>query len=246
MMRLAVHDLIQPLSLMMGFCDLMSDEMAPFTPEQSKRMAVIKRSQCQMDELINGIIKYEKFSVNESEMDHASFNLNTMAESVVNLLNDCAAAKSQTLRFESDLSDPFLIGDAFLLQEALTNLVSNGIKYTPDNGQIVIRTSQTDDFYILSVQDTGPGIKPDQLEQVFHPFVRLKTDSPEKGLGLGLSLVKMIAERHDGFVFVENAAGQGCNFQIQIPIDSNVAAKSEPELEPVEQEPLPMQVAFAI
>ncbi len=218
MMRLAVHDLVQPLSLINGFCNIMSEEMAPFTPEQTRRVEIIKRSQARMGELIDGIIKYEKLSTNV-DIERVPVQLNEIAKIVLTSLQEMANAKEQEISLVLSDLEPIVMGDQLLIQEAILNLVMNAVKYTPARGSVTLTTTIADEFFIVSVQDTGIGIPPNRLNNIFDPFTRIDSQSPENGSGLGLSLVKMIAERLGGFVHVESELNIGSNFQICFPIE---------------------------
>jgi signal transduction histidine kinase len=108
-------------------------------------------------------------------------------------------------------------GDSLLLQQAVGNLVSNAIRYTPTEGQITIQTQDGQDEFTVIVQDNGPGISPDDQRRLFHPFVRLKSSGRERGSGLGLSLVKTVVERHGGHISVESSPGRGTLFAVHLP-----------------------------
>lgn len=109
-----------------------------------------------------------------------------------------------------------------LLREAVVNYVTNAIKYTPEGGRIQIAGRRVDDSIVIEVLDSGLGIPPDRLENVFEDFGRVESELPDgtkpDGTGLGLSITKRIIEAHGGLVGVESVVGVGSRFRIVLPL----------------------------
>jgi signal transduction histidine kinase len=114
-----------------------------------------------------------------------------------------------------------LMADAKLLREAFDNYVNNAIKYTPPGGSVTVtcRPLPADGQIEFSVQDTGPGLSPEDQARLFRKFQKLtpRPTGGESSTGLGLSIVKTIAERHQGQVGCESAVGQGARFWLRLP-----------------------------
>ena len=106
-----------------------------------------------------------------------------------------------------------------LLAQVLDNLVSNAVKFTPAGGTVWVRAASEDDGVALMVQDTGPGIPPDEVPKVFDRFFRASTAGEAPGTGLGLSIVKAIVEAHEGVIAVESELGVGTTFRCVLPLD---------------------------
>ncbi len=106
------------------------------------------------------------------------------------------------------------------LHEAIANLIGNAIKYTPDGGKIEARLQRDGDWAVLEVEDTGYGIPDDQQSDLFQPFRRIKTRETFaiEGTGLGLYLVKKIADRHNGSVYFRSQQGKGSTFGLRLPL----------------------------
>jgi signal transduction histidine kinase len=121
--------------------------------------------------------------------------------------------------FQPSANPVVVTGDALLLREAIGNLISNAVKYTPQEGQIIVRTDMEADEIVVTIQDSGSGISLDDQQGLFRPFTRLPSAGTERGAGLGLSLVKTVIERHGGHVTVDSALGQGTIFGIHMPAD---------------------------
>lgn len=107
--------------------------------------------------------------------------------------------------------------DPTALEELLGNLLDNAVRYTPAGGSVAVEVGGGADWAILTVRDTGPGISPQDLERIFEPFFRGEAQKTVPGTGLGLPIVKRIAEGHGGRVEVETAAGRGTAFRITLP-----------------------------
>jgi signal transduction histidine kinase len=115
---------------------------------------------------------------------------------------------------------PPVEADPFRLQQVLANLVGNAIKYTPANGRIWIRASRQPDAVVVGVTDTGIGISPADLPQVFDKFYRCHNPQAieQDGSGLGLAIVKSIIAEHGGKVWVESTLGKGSTFYFSLPL----------------------------
>jgi len=147
---------------------------------------------------------------------------------IVDEHRDLAAQRNQTLRIEDTGQLPLVaLGSALLLREAIANLVTNAIKFTPRDGTVTLGCQRAGPNVRIWVRDTGPGIPPEQQHKLFLEFARLDTTLPDgekpKGSGLGLSIVKRIADAHDGTVTVQSSPGQGATFTLTVP-----AADPEP------------------
>jgi signal transduction histidine kinase len=129
-------------------------------------------------------------------------------------------AEKKKLQFSLDVEEGLaLSGDIDRMQQALTNLVSNAIKYTPEEGSVIIHANRTNEFIVISVKDSGFGISKDNQMRLFQKFFRIKNEKTRNigGTGLGLCITKSIVEAHDGKIIVDSKEEQGSNFIIEIP-----------------------------
>jgi len=122
------------------------------------------------------------------------------------------------LQTESDL--PELQADPTRMNQLVDNLISNGIKYTPDGGTVTVVVARSGANLHLEVRDTGVGIPPDELEKLFMRFFRASTSGVAQGTGLGLSIVKSIVEAHRGTIDVRSELGEGTTFLVDLPLDA--------------------------
>ena len=155
----------------------------------------------------------------------APVNLGDLAASLVEQLEPIAAAKSIELRCER--SEAVVVdGDAGWLQRLLLNLVDNALKFTRENGRVVVRVTREGDAARIDVQDTGVGLSPADAQQVFERFFRADParSSSTEGAGLGLSLVQWIAAQHRGTVTVQSRLGEGSTFTVTLPLRRDAPA----------------------
>jgi len=177
---------------------------------------------------LNSIFKRFNGMINDlldvSRLQHASFSLNKRSLELVGLVKDVAAAFDSADNPVTVQAPPelYLEGDAGRIRQALENLLSNALKFSPTGApvEIVVTIEQTgqEPKARLAVIDSGPGIDPQILSQLFKPYVR---STRSTGLGLGLYLIKEIAEAHNGAITVTPVPGGGTNFSLFLPLTSN-------------------------
>lgn len=221
MMRMASHDLRNPLHLASGFFDILVESLSPLPEHQANLAQRVTRHLGAMEQLIDDLLDLERVegaSVTHWEM----LDLRPLIQEVVH--DQYLPAELKHHRLSSDIQEelPLVEGNAHLLRRALTNLLDNAIKYTPPGGSVAMRAYTEGDMVVIAVQDSGIGIPSENQQHIFDDFYRVQR--PETtgvpGTGLGLSLVKMIAEQHGGRVWVESSGipGQGTTFRLALPI----------------------------
>ena len=125
------------------------------------------------------------------------------------------------------LTDPGAVrADPSALGELLDNLLDNAVRYTPPGATVTVEVDATADAFAVTVRDTGPGISPEDVERIFEPFYRGKAHKSIPGTGLGLPIVKRIAEAHGGRVEVQTAPGEGSAFRVFLPREGTKNAKA--------------------
>ncbi|MCU7796572.1 MAG: CHASE2 domain-containing protein [Candidatus Thiodiazotropha sp. (ex Myrtea spinifera)] len=146
----------------------------------------------------------------------------TVAHNAVDEAYVQAKAGGITLRRQFDEDEIWLQGDLGLLERALFNLLENAIKFSPPGSEIVMRVSREDSCVVCIIQDQGPGIPQDQLSNIFMPFTHAETENTSQGngVGLGLSFVKVVADKHRGTIEAANGEAGGALFTLRIPCES--------------------------
>jgi two-component system sensor histidine kinase/response regulator len=216
-MRIAGHDLRNPLCLI-----LMSGELARrkgATPAVVEYLESILFSARQMRRIIDTFLNLRKpGDENRGPMDRADLNL--LAAAVVAQNEPAAERKQLTLALELAENAPLAKIDAGSAYQALSNYVSNAIKFHPPGGRIVIRTRLTDERLRAEVQDEGPGVAPAERSALFGEYARLSSrpTGGEESTGLGLSIVKQLIESERGTVGAEFPAKGGAVFWFEVPV----------------------------
>jgi heavy metal sensor kinase len=212
------HELRTPLAALRG-----EIELASRTPGSSP--ALQDRFASQMEEidrltrLIDQILTLARAESGQIRLTQAPVNLSDLAVSLVEQLEPIAAARSIDLRCEP--SDAVVVdGDAGWLQRLLLNLVDNALKFTKENGHVVVRVAREGGAARIDVQDTGVGLSPADARQAFERFFRADParSSSTAGAGLGLSLVRWIAAQHRGTVTVQSRLAEGSTFTVTLPV----------------------------
>lgn len=244
MTRLAANELIQPLSLAIGFFDILADEIDLTNQEQIQKVEVIKQAHSQMTDLVDKLVRYEKLSTKKS-LNYEAVDLNEIIKLISFDLNGLAASVTQKICLNLSSSPLFIRADKVLLHEAMMNLVETAIRYASEKREIMLKSEHTGEFYIFSITFNGPEIDELEKKSIFKLFDHLNSSKPVWGADLGLSLVKLIAELHGGRVAVVNSEGSGVNLSIYLPapkelIDSAhkaISNKSEELLYPYLPDP---------
>ena len=221
------HELRTPLNSIIGFSDMLSDGMVGELNERQKDYVdTISKSGTHLLHLINQLLDLAKIESGKVELKIEEFELQDLIDEVSSIIAALAKNKAIQLSYQLDADIGLIKGDRLKIKQILFNLVSNAIKFTPKKGLVVITAEKTpNNKMLLKVSDTGPGIKPDDLEKIFRPFEQLDTmeESGYKGTGLGLSIVQDLVLLHQGKVWVESELGKGSVFYVELPLSlSNV------------------------
>lgn len=221
MIRIAAHDLRNPLTGAIGFTLLLQDTLkAGMTEQQVNYFDMLNKSLQIIQRIIVDILSLERI---ESMQDQAHYSPLDLAQLVKDVYNNHVAEAEQRQHgyHLQGTTDPlYLRADAAQLREAIENLISNALKYTPDGGEIHVALTTRGSVAQLRVVDNGYGIPEAEQARIFQPFYRAKTSQTRhiEGTGLGLHLVKNIIERHNGHISFQSKVGSGSIFTIELPL----------------------------
>ncbi len=213
------HQFKTPLSSLMTFNELL---LRQETDNPEIRQEFIKRSIEQIERmqwLIQVLLKLSRLEANAIEFDFSDDNIKTTVQEAVKNLYPSIKEKNLNMHIGENNEHVYLKHDRRWLGEALQNLIQNSIDHTPSGGDIYISFHSTDSTFKITVEDTGTGIAKEDLPNIFNRFYRgRKTGSSvmKKGSGIGLSLVKLIVEKHGGFVQIDSGPNRGTTAAITL------------------------------
>ena len=227
------HELRTPMTAIKGYTDLLSGgAVGPLNENQKHFLGVIKNNTDRLIALINDLLDISRIETGRVRFEPAPVKVGEIIADVVEAMAARAQERKLNLTYEVDAGLPEVMGDRGRLHQVLTNLVGNAINYTPQ-GSVTVETTTAGTAVQVSVHDTGVGIAPEDIGNIFDRFYR--ADDPvvqeASGTGLGLPIVKMFVEMHGGRVWVESESGKGSIFTFILPVCGA-------ELEPEEVKPL--------
>ncbi|MCQ1537072.1 response regulator [Methanosarcina sp. KYL-1] len=214
------HELRTPLTAIIGFSDLLIEDMAgEFSIQSRKFLTNISSSGKHLLSLINNILDLSKIEAEEMHLEMEIFALSEVFADTKNVTTPLSFKKNITTIFEVD-RNLLVSADRTRFKQILYNLVSNAIKFTPSGGSVKISASRSGEGIRVTVSDTGIGISKKDQEQLFKPFKQIDSalNRQYEGTGLGLALVKKFVEMQGGRVWVESELGTGSTFIFEMPV----------------------------
>ncbi len=219
MIRMAAHDLNNPLAMVIGYLTLLQTDSELLKADHRDYVLTMLKQTDRMNNIISDILSLERIERLAESGNDAVCNLSSEVQAAASQYSDQAARKGQ--QFVVTVTDDIAVrGDAAQIREALTNLISNAIKYTPDGGHIEVILARDDTLSVFKVVDNGFGIPAAEHDRLFRPFHRVKQVETRdvEGTGLGLHLVKQVVERHGGTLIFESEHGKGSTFGFRLPL----------------------------
>jgi len=217
------HELRTPLNAILGFSEIIAQEC--FGPVGSQRYrdyaGDIHASGAHLLSLINDLLDVAKIEAGRMDIAPHPLDPGRVFDVALKLIAIKAREKDQTLAITVEHGAPPLYADERAVKQILINLVSNAVKFTPVGGHIeVVGGKSRDGDFQITVRDNGPGIPPDKVEMIFSPFNQVdnRFDRQAGGTGLGLALVKGLAELHGGRAWLESEFGKGCSVFVALPV----------------------------
>ncbi|MEO1095764.1 MAG: ATP-binding protein [Cyanobacteria bacterium J06638_28] len=217
------HELRTPLTCIIGMsATLLRWSFGELSPRQRNYLTTIHESGDRLLELINDILEMAKIESGRTVLEIDSFSLTALAQQVVESFRQQARDSDLDLTFESGLlaGQDHFVGDSRRIQQILSNLLSNALKFTGRHGQVHLRIRRENHVAVFQVEDTGIGIPESQVPLLFEKFQQLETSRQRQyqGTGLGLALTKQLAELHGGTIAVNSRVDVGSVFTVRIPL----------------------------
>ncbi|WP_169567208.1 sensor histidine kinase [Sneathiella limimaris] len=220
------HELRTPLNAIIGFSELIVQEaFGPISPPKYKQYVEdILDGGRHLLTMISDILDMSKIEAGRYELNEQAVELHGIARHAVKMCSVLADNKGIKLDYDISNPSPVVLGDPRAIKQILLNLLSNGIKYTENEGHVSLRIVESINREIhVTVRDNGPGIPAKELTRITEPFVQVSSGHNNKteGTGLGLAIVKALSDLHDAHFEISSEIGVGTTVSILFPSDRN-------------------------
>lgn len=228
------HELRTPLNSILGFADVMLEGLdGPLTKNMNNDLGLIQKNGQHLLHLINDVLDMAKIEAGRMSLNPERFHIHDLLEEVTSITSTLASEKNLSLFIEKDSDSAVeIFADRTRIRQVMINLVNNAIKFT-EKGQVRLRTDRRGSLITVSVRDTGVGIPPDNLEDIFQEFTQVDTSTTRRagGTGLGLPISRKLIEMHGGRLWAESAGvdGEGAAFFVELPIEAVITEPVEIE-----------------
>ncbi len=221
------HELRSPLAAIDGYCDLLIDGIAQGHPkeQQLKGLQIIKQAATRLTNFINNILDLAKIKANKLELKRTETDIVAVISEIAALYQPLAVQQKKTIGLDIVFRNPIIIyADPEKIKQVVTNLVSNAMKFTKENGNIILKVLENsagygDNYIEVWIKDDGIGIPKHQVDLVFEKFFQVQDGQFKrpKGTGLGLTIVAEMIKLHKGYVWAESDLGCGTTFKFVLP-----------------------------
>lgn len=227
------HEIRTPLNAIVGFSQALAEE--DISDEAREEVKDIIMSSNNLLEIVNGILDISKIEANKLEIVNTEYDANKLMNDVIALIRARLASRLLDFKIDIDPTIPkVLYGDYVRIKQIMINILTNAVKYTKEGYiALTVNTVVQDDIcrLIISVEDSGIGIKPEDIDKLFTKFQRfeLEKNQTTEGTGLGLAITKSLVELMNGKIVVQSKYGEGSKFTVSI--DQRIVSKTIDELE---------------
>lgn len=212
----ASHEMRTPMTSIKGSLELLLGGYAGDLPsEATELLGICLTAVDRLVRLINDLLDVAKIESGKMELHLNRLNVVECVKKSMRSLRSLADANKISINAEQADSIPDVLADRDRIEQVITNLLSNALKYSPPEGTVHVRVQPVDKAVRVSVSDGGPGIPPEQLNRVFDRFQQLS--GAKKGSGLGLTIARALVEQHHGRIWVESQLGRGTDFHFELP-----------------------------
>ncbi len=211
-----VHDVKNPLAVIKGLAEVLQDD-ATITDETRHELQVIRESAEKANRIVSDLLKFARQSQPEMETHDLRETVEASVRLTTYLIRE---ARIQLVKEVPEQTMPVTY-DPQQIEQVLINMIHNAIQAMPNRGTLSVHLGQVDGAAAIAIQDTGTGIKPENLKRIFDPFFTTKPEGV--GTGLGLSVSYGIIANHKGRIEVESEVGKGTKFTIFLPVDRQLS-----------------------
>lgn len=220
MLGMAAHDIRNPLGIILGYAKFLQADAGPaLTDEHRAFLDAITQSSEFVLGLVEQLLDISTIESGKLVIERSTFDLAQLVTKHVDLIGVLAARKNMRITLDVPREGAIIEADASKLEQVLSNLTSNAIKFSPAGTTITVRVRNARVRAEFSVQDEGPGIPSDELNRLFRPFSKtsVQATNGERSTGLGLAIARRIVEGHGGEITVDSVMGRGSTFRVNIP-----------------------------
>ena len=219
---IASHELRTPLGLILGHATFLREVIQP---DYRAQLDIIIRNSMRLKEIIDSIANMDNAQTGMASLRARSISIKHVIEEVTGSFMQEAESKHITLHADTGQGDLLVEGDASKISIALSNVVKNALDFTNPGGHVFIVAEQIPGYVKVSVIDDGIGIPAKDLSHIFERFYQVESHLTRKhgGMGLGLSVAKVMIELHGGRIWAESVEGKGSNFTILLPVNPEQA-----------------------
>jgi PAS domain S-box-containing protein len=215
-LAVVAHDLRNPLNTVTMAISLMLETTPLERTQERRQQEIVRRAADRMNRMIQDLLDVKRMESGHLTIDAKPESADVLVNDTIEMLRPLASGSSIVM--EANVADnlPAVLADSARIQQVLSNLVGNAVKFTPRQGRIMVAADRLDEEVRFAVIDTGPGIPPEQVPHIFGRFWQARS-SDHRGIGLGLAIAKGIVEAHRGRIWVESQVGVGSTFYFTLP-----------------------------
>ncbi len=210
------HEFKTPISAIEGYATLLQNGNNDEETTKGLIEKILLNTQ-KLSPLISNILLLSKLENQHIPQNKTEYDFSEQIRK--NILALESAWVSKNIEFDIEMENIRYVGNEGIINHVWSNLISNAIKFSPQNGQIFVRLYKQEDLIVFTIEDQGPGISEETKKHLFDKFYQADTSHKTEGNGLGLSLVKRILTLIDGEIFVENVEGSGCKFTVNFKLN---------------------------
>ena len=215
-LAVVAHDLRNPLNTVTMAVGLMLEATPAGDTKERRQVEIVRRAADRMNRMIQDLLDVKRMESGRLTIEAKPEAVDVLVNDTIEMLRPIATGSSVVMEASIDADLPAVWADSARIQQVLSNLVGNAVKFTPRQGRITVAAERIDGEVRFAVIDTGPGIPPEQVPHIFGRFWQAKS-SDRRGIGLGLAIAKGIVEAHAGRIWVESQVGIGSIFYFTLP-----------------------------
>lgn len=226
------HELRNPLAPIINAVDILSLQSNEGEAQQKAR-TIIERQVGQLTRLVDDLLEVSRITTERIHLQKEQVGLNGIVERAVETTRPMMEQHRHKLTVALSPHPIWLDADVARIEQVIVNLLTNAAKYTPDNGRISLTVQQENKMAVMRIRDTGIGIAPELLPNIFDLFTQAERslDRSQGGLGIGLTLVQRLVEMHGGHVDVSSVLGEGSEFVVRLPLMGTLVTQPQTPLE---------------